>query len=104
MNHTRLHIDYSLDNVTWRELIDTNNFERPMNRFGRQIPTEILRRSILIRIQSDSSFNLNHIYLGPSCPANCYGYGKCVWKSEQAICQCDNNKTSSILFFTISNQ
>ncbi|CAF4337575.1 unnamed protein product, partial [Rotaria magnacalcarata] len=35
MNHTRLHIDYSLDNVTWRELIDTNNFERPMNRFGR---------------------------------------------------------------------
>ncbi|CAF1574185.1 unnamed protein product [Rotaria magnacalcarata] len=95
MNHTRLHIDYSLDNVTWRELIDTNNFERPMNRFGRQIPTEILRRSILIRIQSDSSFNLNHIYLGPSCPANCYGYGKCVWKSEQAICQCDNNKTSN---------
>ncbi|CAF2836302.1 unnamed protein product [Rotaria sp. Silwood2] len=94
MNDTRLQVDYSLDNITWHELIDIKNFERQMNRFGQQIPTKILRRSILIRIQSDHLFNLNHIYIGPSCPANCYGHGKCLWKTEQAICQCDNNQTS----------
>ncbi|CAF4678933.1 unnamed protein product [Rotaria sp. Silwood1] len=94
MNNTRLQVDYSLDNITWHELIDTKNFERQINRFGRQIPLNILRRSILIRIQSDRLFTLNHIYIGPSCPANCYGHGKCLWKTEQAICQCDNNQTS----------
>ena len=46
MNSTRLQIDYSLDNTSWHELIDTNNFERQMNRFGRQIPTRILRRFV----------------------------------------------------------
>jgi len=90
-------------------LIDRKNFERQINRFGQQIPTKILRRfvkkmksyfhfifysSILIRIQSDHSFGLNHIYMGPSCPANCYGHGKCLWEKQQALCQCDKNQTA----------
>ncbi len=86
-----------------------------MNRFGQQIPTKILRRfvekknnpsniqktfssssSILLRIQSDQSFVLNHIYLGPPCPANCYGHGKCLWEKQQTVCQCDKNQTLGI--------
>ncbi|CAF4418864.1 unnamed protein product, partial [Rotaria sp. Silwood2] len=46
MNDTRLQVDYSLDNITWHELIDIKNFERQMNRFGQQIPTKILRRFV----------------------------------------------------------
>ena len=86
-----------------------------MNRFGRQIPSELYRRyvqrigayetrkymnpfsdwsSILIRIQSDHSFTLNYIYVDPSCPANCYGFGKCLWDNQRAVCQCDKNYTS----------
>jgi hypothetical protein len=102
-----------VDNITWHELINTKNFEISNNRFGQQIPTKILRRfverknnkmniyiyyrSILIRIQSDHLFSLNHIYIGPSCPANCYGHGKCLWQKQKALCQCDNNQTSGII-------
>ncbi len=59
---------------------------------------------MLIRIQSDHSFTLSYIYIGPLCPSNCYGYGTCLWKKQQAICQCDNNQTSgrySNFFFDI---
>ncbi|CAF0744576.1 unnamed protein product [Adineta steineri] len=94
MNNTHLQVDYSVDNITWHELIDTRIFQRKLNRFGRQIPNELLRRSILIRLQSDHSFILKYIYMGPPCTANCYGHGQCLWKKQQAICQCDNNQTS----------
>ncbi|CAF0939143.1 unnamed protein product [Adineta ricciae] len=93
-NHTHLQIAYSLDNLTWHELIDTRSFEQKMNRFGRQIPSELYRRSILIRIQSDHSFTLNYVYVGPQCPANCYGFGKCLWDNQRTVCQCDKNYTS----------
>ena len=46
MNHTYLQVDYSLDNITWHELIDTQHFERQMTRFGRQIPTGLLQRFV----------------------------------------------------------
>ena len=45
-NHTRLQVDYSIDNITWNELIDTDQFERPMNRFGQTIPTKLIRQFV----------------------------------------------------------
>lgn len=39
-----LQVDYSIDNITWHELIDTKDSKRPNNRFGQQIPTKILQR------------------------------------------------------------
>lgn len=51
MNKTYLQVDYSLDNATWHELIDTRDFGRQMNRFGRQIPTAILQRFVFISLE-----------------------------------------------------
>ena len=56
-------------------------------------------RSILVRLQSIDTFVLRYIYIGPPCPANCYGLGLCVWNQNRAICDCDTNKTSGKFFF-----
>lgn len=43
-HQTRLQIDYTWDNQTWHELIDTEQFERPKSRFGQILPSKLQRR------------------------------------------------------------
>lgn len=52
-------------------------------------------RNILIRFQSNETFSFEHFYIGPPCPANCYGQGRCFLENNEPVCQCDDNETAS---------
>jgi hypothetical protein len=45
-NQSRLHVDYSLDNATWQILMDKNDVDRPVNRFGLALPAKLLQRFV----------------------------------------------------------